>query len=809
MNFKRVLTYSIFQLLFSQIVAAQYLAGFVREKGSLEPLTGVSIQDTVSKNSCYSNEFGRFNLPIAENGQLPVLLVRYAGYTAALAVVPHADSAVLILLEPVTLKEVAITAVRPVVPALGQLTIDRAKLLQVPSPGGVPDLLRALATMPGVSTGGELFNGLLVRGGNPDQNLFLLDGAPVYGTTHLFNLVSLFNPDAISRAKLYKGMFPARYGGRASSVLDVRFREGRKDQWRLNWGLGLLNASILAEGPLGKRKKSSLLLAGRGTYLDLLTLKKRRAINTLENGSTAFNNFGFWDFNMRFNHEFNTRNKLFINGYYGIDYQTSIDQNIFWSFGNSMNFADILQSGQTLKNLSACMQYSHVANERSSWLFSASFNRFDNQLSDQQTYYYHNNPNAVQNINEPQFLRNASDSRQSFSGSNQAFRAEWRHLWKRGHQLTAGAESIFHQLNPGRFALSAQERDSQGVQVFAAGQAFQNPQENPVEMAVYVEDEISLWHQKLLLHPGFRVQKLGTTPWYFDPRLLVQWKLRPHVSVSASAGITTQMLHTLSGDANRFDKSIWVPAGQNNPAQRSRMVSAGVSFDKIPAIGALSVELFYRKMSGLTYFRFNPDDVYSYSNWPDKLIGAGRGAARGVDLLWQFRKAGFSTDVAYSLSWNNRQFDELNGGKVFPSKYDRRHDLKFSAAFTPKKSAWSFGATWFYNTGFRYTVADGTASGNPLFPGFPVFSGINNVKMPDYHRLDVMARWTQTKEKGLLKQYSWSFDVLNVYNRKNPYGLTVAKESVVNPDGSTSTRQKLKGVSVLPILPSITFRAQY
>ncbi|HAD14383.1 MAG TPA: hypothetical protein DCF33_18330 [Saprospirales bacterium] len=792
-------------------VASQSVHGFVRELGSLEPLIGATVYDTVSNTRTMTNEFGFFSMTV-KGREVIFLKANYPHYVSAIVPVStlNRDTAVVILLEPLSLNEVVVSgSSKKGPPPLGVATITREKLLSIPSIGGVPDLLRAMGTLPGVSTGGELFTGMLVRGGNDDQNLHLLDGAPIYGTTHLLNLVSLYNAEAIKKAQLYKGLFPARFGGRASSVLDVHFREGNKEKWQGNVGLGILNSSFLAEGPLGKSKKTSLLIAGRATYLDLFKLKQKREIAQQQNGYHNFSNFGFYDINAKLNREWGQKHKMSLNFYYGSDRQNSIDQNIFVGF-KSNHFADISTANQQLSNLSVCARYSNVLSDRAFFYVTSSFNQYVNSIEESTRSYGNNDSLFIGNIVKDQHLRYRGAGIQKFEGKNLANRAAIDIRWNETHLLRLGWEGILHRLMPGDFSRQVTVRSETGQNNVDQSDRVVNNSQTLFENALYLEDDIKPHGQRLSLLPGIRLSHFSAASrWAFDPRLGVEYKVSERWSVSAGLGRVTQFLHTLNGELNRFDKQIWIGSDQDFPPQISYMATAGVSTSLENAKSVLSVEFFHRRMNNLVTFRFNPDNIYAYADWKQNMYGKGRGKSTGIDLYWETTLSAIQASAAYTLSWNERQYPDLNGGAWFPAKYDRRHDLKLTASYVPRRSKWSFGATWFYNTGHRYTLPVGTASASPVFGGFPVFGQINNVRMPAYHRLDLLAKWTNTPEKGFIKSYSFSFDIMNAYNRLNPYGLVVRTESYIAPDGRQLEKQVVKGVAILPILPSISFKANF
>jgi len=798
-------------LMACQISIAQVVHGFVKERGALEPLIGVSVFDTVSKKMAITNEFGFFSLDL--KGQaLACLKTSYPGYAASfLPFVPSDNNAALvILLEPLSLNEVIITQHNQrAPPPIGVVSMSRERLLSIPATAGVPDLLRALGTLPGVSTGGELFTGMLVRGGNDDQNLHLLDGAPIYGTTHLLNLVSLYNAEAIKKAYLYKGVFPARFGGRASSVLDVHFREGSKEKWQGNVGLGILNSSFLVEGPLGKSKKTSLLIAGRATYLDVFKWKQKRKIEQLGNGYQNYNNFGFYDINAKLNHEWGQRHKFYLNFYYGADHQNSVDQNILVGF-QSNNFADITTSAQRLINMSVCARYSSVLSNRAFFHVTSNFNRYWNIIEQAVRNYDHHEPLFNGSIVQQQYLRFLSRSEQTFEGANIANRAALDFRWRESHLMRFGWEGILHRLHPGVFERQVTAISETRETIVDQNSRFSNDSQPLFEHALYVEDDIRAFGRRLSVLPSFRLSHFSSfSRLALDPRLSIEYKLGEKANVSAGFGHFTQFLHTLNGEMNRFDKQIWVGSDTDLPPQQSMMATLGIAVAMEKASSQASLEFFHRKMRNLVNFSFNPDNTLAYADWKQNMIGQGRGTVSGLDLLWETSFNTFRASAAYTLSWNERRYPGLNGGARFPAKYDRRHDLKLTASYAPTRSKWSFGTTWFYNTGHRYTLPLGTAEPSPIFGEFPVFDQINNVRMPAYHRLDLQVKWTNVPEKGIFKSCSFSFDVMNAYNRLNPYGLVVRTERYQAPNGQEMEKKVLKGIAVFPILPTLSFKAHF
>lgn len=789
-------------------VFAITIQGYVREVKTLEPLIGATVFDSASIQSTVTNEFGYFRLEIPGSEKV-VIRTRYLNYLPTVMVIDHPvkDSFVTLLMEPYKIGTVEITATKETANA-SVISIGKERILQTPVIGGISDLLRVLATFSGVTTGSELFTGLYVRGGNDDQNLHLLDGAPIYGTAHLFNLVSLYNSEAIKKVQLYKGLYPARFGGRLSSVLDVNFKEGNKEKWQGNFNIGILTSSMLLEGPLSKNRKTSLLFAARATYLNAFTAKQKKLINTDFRSVHEYFGYQFWDANLKINHEINNKNKVFLNVYYGDDHQQTITQNAAVFYRQYRNFADRGTHDQNLRNLSVCGRYSGILSDKIFTHFTYSYNTYKNDLIQGDKRYEALDSFFLGKILDPQYLQESLTVNRLFSGSNMSSRAEIM-LTPDHHQIRMGMEWTRHQLNPGSFKVTQLIQDGT-IDNQPSTLAVENEASTRSESALYVEDEFKIF-KKLQINPGIRLS-------WFAPvhrprtelRLLADYNLSKKIQLSFGFGTTNQYLFTLNTSANLFDRNIWVASDRDFKPQQAQIYTLGTQINHLPLGSSLSVQAYYRKMNNLLFYRFNSEDNLTYYNWQNKAFKSGQGKVYGVDMDYVLPvHRGWSVTAGYTFSWNYRRFEEINKGQWFFSRYDRRHDFKLTLIYAPPASKWSGSALWFYNTGNRFTLPTGYTGNNALFPNFPTYNNINNVKMPAFHRLDLMAKRTYPCKKGFIKSYSYIFNVVNVYNQKNPYSLyfdTVKKEDT---QGNVVLKKQLKGKSALTTLPSVNFNVTF
>jgi CarboxypepD_reg-like domain/TonB-dependent Receptor Plug Domain len=785
---------------------AQSICGIVREQGSLEPLIGVSIKPMfLRETGTASDENGRFTLFSKASDTLSVL-VQYLGYAPVQVVVRvnrcKPDDLATILLSPVQLAEVEVRAKRDASQMPTQTILTRANVKNVPSILGVPDLVRVLTQQPGV-TSGEVFSGLYVRGGNDDQNLFVLDGAPIYGASHLFNIVSLFNAEALNQARLYKGVFPARFGGRMASVLDVNFREGSKERLTGSVNVGILNSSALLEMPLGKRKKTSMLLAGRSAYLDLFNRKQNRAYKDPMVNFGNYSSIKIYDINAKINHEFNKTNKGFLNLYHGVDRQDVRDK---VNISNRAVAED--QSKQKLTNLSVSTRLYSLLNSRSSLQITSSYNAYFNKINTKYDEYINTDTMftvaLVRLEAATQTVKERTQSR--YLGANWSNRIEWLYTASQQWHWRNGIENSWHWLTPGAFQFTSASRNALIEPFDESSEKLSNSSTQTMEWAAYSELEFKAWNGRLLLLPGIRYSGITagrqTT---FEPRFMARFKVNDQWSTSIGASQTAQYLHTLNSNSNRVDKSIWFSSDPALPAQRSRIVTAGFDYtpSQIPGM-AFEVEGYYRKSANQVFFKFNPDVGIPYYNFQNNMIGQGTGIAYGVDMLMRGRKGWLDGSIGYSLSRNDRQFADINNGRAFPANYDRRHDLKVSLSLQKPGSKWFFSAFWALHSGHRVTLPVGRVPDNPLVVGYQAYDGINNVQLPTYHRLDVMARWQHTFKRTKLKQFNVTFNVLNAYSRNNPYYAALVNSTVTLPDGTLLDQQVLRGYAAFPILPSIS-----
>ncbi len=772
------------------IVVAQThtITGYVTDAATGEALIQANVYQAQSYKGTTTNEYGFYSLSLpAGEVTLKSAYVGYQSYMRYLQL--HSDTTIHISLDLATMDEVVVTAPKAGDELLQNNTrmstirLPMQQIESVPALFGEPDLLKAYALTPGVSTGVEGSAGLLVRGGTPDQNLILLDGATVYNVAHLFGFVSIFNTDALKNAELIKGGFPARYGGRLSSVLDISMKEGNTEKAESELGVGLISSRYTINGPINE--KTSYLLAGRTNYIGLLLLP----LLTGGSGNQEVALYNMYDFNAKLNHRFNDQQQLYLSLYAGNDYLGASDF--------SQN--PVERSRFLWGNVTGTMRYTNVLSPKMFGKFMLNYSQYRAGLRVKEVY-----------TNKTDVTRLSSIVR------DLSMKADIDFLPNPAHYIRFGATGIYHQYQPN--VTRSRSTDTDG---FETTNNFNTP---AGEFALYAEDDISLtkWWK---LNAGFRgVAFAVEDEWYLSPEprissrfLLGNWALK------SSYSYMQQHIHLLaggSGPAGVPGSDIWVPATANVPPQRAWQAAAGIgkSFPKQHL--DISVEGYYKKMNDVIDFLASTSSFFGNNgNWEERVETGGEGTAYGLEFFLHRKRGRLNGWLAYTLSWNNRRFERINNGRTYPAAYDRRHDAAVVLNYRLGKKV-DFSAAWVYATGSPITLptANYYNYGNNI--NFPVgyhspqehYGSRNNFRMPDNHRLDINFTFNKKTRKG--RDAKWNLGLYNAYNRANPLFLQVRQGATyVSIDGgpleleSVSKRLTLHGF--LPLLPSISYNIKY
>jgi hypothetical protein len=774
-------------LLISSVVYAQRspkntVSGYVREAGSQELLPGVTVWAAASKTGTSTNTYGFYSLTLPASDSL-YLSVSCVGYqTRNLSFAFRQSVATDILLSPssTALEEVEIKAGKPdETERMGVISVPISQIKEMPGFLGEKDVMKVLQLMPGVKRGTEGTSGLYVRGGGTDQNLLILDDAIVYNASHLFGFFSTFNGDALKSVELTKGGFPARYGGRLSSVVDMQMREGNKEKLHGEGGIGILSSRLLIEAPL-KKNKSSFIFSGRRTYLDVLL----RPVMPTEDRASIY----FYDANAKINYDFGRKNRLYLSGYFGKDNFASISKD-----GN-----DKFRQGFNWGNATATLRWNHLFNEK---LFSNAafiFSKYNFEVFDTEK----DGSNTVYNLNYSSGIRDFT------------FKYDFDFLPNPKHTIKAGLLATAHRFTPSAVILKDIRLDTAGRDINRI---------DATEIAVYAEDAYQPF-ARLRINAGLRYTYFrdnlftASTIEYFnpEPRLSVAYQLPKNWTVKASYATMNQYLHLLSNSGLGLPTDLWVPATRRVPAQRSAQVALGLVKDFVEQEVTLTFETYYKKMNNIIAYKEGASfllleigdngNTVEEVKWEDN-VTVGQGWAYGGEILLQKKAGRLSGWVGYTLAWIEHQFDEINFGEKFFARYDRRHDVSVVGIYklSPKIT---LSGTWVYGTGNALTIPTGeftaTYQGFLQNRAFAVrdYGKRNAFRAAPYHRLDFGIQFRKQKRWG---ERVWDIGFYNAYARANPFFYDFKSKTL--PNGQTET--VLTYSALFPIIPSLSYNFKF
>ena len=776
------------------------ISGYVTDAENGERLIGANVYDGNSLEGCVSNNYGFYSLS-HDDGPVD-LVVSYIGYEPLNIRFMLAGDTLINC--DLTLSSSEIEAVTVVGTSrskvedtqMSMIDIPIAKLKSVPVMFGEADVLKVIQLLPGVQSGTEGATGIYVRGGGPDQNLFLLDGVPVYNASHLFGFFSEFNPDAVKTVQLYKGGFPARFGERLSSVIDIRMKDGNIKKYQGSFSVGLIASKFSLEGPIIK-DKTSFIISGRRTYADLLA----RPFIAMANAGDDYSFTGgyyFYDLNAKINHKFSDRSRLFLSAYLGNDEAYGRDRyEDDPRMGQEDRYRYTDEFGLGWGNIIAALRWNYLLTNR---LFSNTTVTYSRYIFDVHSEFKSKNLRTKEaNVD---FFR-------YFSGiEDLSAKIDFDYYPATGHSVKFGSSYTYHIFKPGiiRFRIDYEE-ESTGIDT-----TFGNELINANEVVAYIEDNIELtpW---LKANAGvhfalFHVQ--GTAYPSLQPRISLRALAGDNLSFKASYSRMAQFVHLLTTSAISLPTDLWLPVTRRFEPPVSDQLALGMSL-RLPAELDISTEIFYKTMDNLIEYKEGASFLGLGSDWETK-VEKGRGRAYGGELLVE-KTVGKTTGwIGYTLSWTNRQFENLNFGRVFPAKYDRRHDV--SIVMTHEFSErFDVGLTWVYGTGNAATLGvmkypapyvPGSFL-SPWYTELTEYEGRNNYRLPAYHRLDAGLNFHKQKKHGVR---TWNISVYNAYNRKNPFFIDWDYETDYSA-GIYSSKVVLKQYSLFPIIPSVSYSYRF
>ena len=761
------------------------ISGFIRDSLNGETLIGATITVKGQTKGISSNQYGFYSITLTAGDY--VLICSFIGFNSKMISIKlNADKQINFdLLSGVKLSEEVTVSTKKrdanVKNAqMGKFVLPIEQIKAIPAFLGEVDLLKTIQLLPGVRNAGEGSAGIYVRGGGPDQNLILLDDAPVYNTGHLFGFFSIFNSDAIKNVSLIKGGMPAQYGGRLSSVLDISMKEGNNQKLQVDGGIGLIASRFSIQGPL-KKNKASFIVSARRTYIDAL-------VKPFISKSSQFYGSGyyFYDLNAKVNYKFSDRDRIYASGYFGRD--------VF----------DFVNGRQSLKvnipwgNATGTLRWNHVFNKKLFANTTAVYNDYNFNFKASQNDFVIKLASGIRDISLKQDL-----DLYPFTG----------------HKIKFGGIYTYHRFTP---SVVSGQQDSVVFKPNNAQIKFAH------EAAIYVQDDWEI-NDKLKVNAGLRYswfQQIGPYKLYttddngnrtdstvfksgaavktyggLEPRLTLRYAINDETSVKASITRNLQYIHLVSNAGTTLPTDIWVPSTYKVKPQISWLYAAGLFKNFRDNMYETSVELYYKKMQNQIEYEegYTPTTLQDTENF----FTFGNGWSYGSEFFINKTKGKLTGWIGYTLSWTWRKFPGLNDGDKYPAKYDRRDDMSIVAMYALNKK-WRVAATFVYGSGNaatlpqRFYIIGGVLTQE--------YSRINEYRLPSYHRLDLSAILTPKRSDRHKWKSEWVFSIYNAYSRLNPYFIYF--DQTGNPYNGTLQIQA-KQVSLFPIIPAVTWNFHF
>lgn len=765
---KKIIITNFFLLFSTTLLLAQQkfaVSGTVKQKSSGETLIGASIGIVEKPNvGVTTNEYGFFSLSLPKGKY--TLRISYVGYKQELIPL-KLDSNVRVSIsmsDVASMEEVVISNKKDnenlTKATMGTEVLNMKMAAKIPVVFGEKDLVKTIQLMPGVKSNGEGTNGFSVRGGATDQNLILLDEAPVYNASHLLGIFSTFNSDAIKDATIIKGNSPAQFGGRLSSVLDVKMKEGNNKDYRVSGGIGVISSRLTVEGPIQK-EKSSFIISGRRTYADLFA----RLSSDMKDVKLYF-----YDLNAKANLAINDKNKLYFSGYFGKDV-LSVSTLFGSKWGNS----------------TATLRWNSVLNSKLFSNTSFIYSNYDFNVgftSDGSTTNFNSHIKDLNGKQDFTWYANAKNT------------------------VRFGFNAIHHTITPTK-------TEGTGIVNTKVGR-------KGLENAVYISNSWKI-SDKINIDYGLRFSfynvlggdtyniykenqlidsvklasgKVGKTWYNWEPRLSVNYRVNNTSSLKIGYARNTQNLHLMSNSTGGSPTDAWIGNSYNIKPEVADQVSAGFSKNLKDNAYELNTEVYYKTMQNQIDYR-DGADINTVPDTESELL-FGKGRAYGLEILLKKKKGKLTGWIGYTLSKTERQINGINNGQWYNAKQDRTHDLSIVGVYELSKR-WTLSGTFIYSTGNAVTFPTGKYILNDMV--VYQYANRNADRMAATHRLDFSATYEKPSKKRY--QSSWSFGLYNVYGRQNPFSITF-KENKTNP-------QKIDAVqtSLFRWVPSVTYNFKF
>ncbi|MGE8553199.1 TonB-dependent receptor [Chryseobacterium jejuense] len=763
-------------LCFSTLVMAQQQArsvsGTVKDKKNGELLIGVTVKvsDDPSIN-VVANEYGFYSLSLPEGNH--TIVISYPGYKDFEQQINVEQNMKLDLFlnqeeqKSNAIDEVVVSGVKKdknlSSAQMGTETLSIKNIEKLPVLFGEKDVMKTIQLLPGIKSNGEGSSGFSVRGGATDQNLILLDEAPVYNASHLLGFFSTFNSDALKDASIIKGNSPAQYGGRLSSVMDVKMKDGNNKGYNVNGGIGLISSRLSVEGPLQK-EKSSFIVSGRRTYADLF-LKSSKDYKD--------NKLYFYDLNLKANYQINENNRIYISGYFG---------------------RDVLGLGDTFNtdwgNTTATLRWNSIINSKLFSNTSFIYSNYDYKIG----------------------LKN-NESEFNLNSKIQDWNLKQDFTWFAGnkHSVRFGLQSIYHTLTPS---------SASGTIV----NSFPRNSRYSWENALYINDDFKAT-DKLTINYGARLSlfsvlggdtfntyengvltgseylekgKFGKTYTNIEPRITANYRINEVSSIKGGYSRNTQNLHLLSNSSSGNPTDQWIGSSYSVKPEIADQISMGYSRNFNNNNYELNAEIYYKSMQNQIDFKNGAQIGFSTAADVESELLFGKGRAYGLELIAKKKSGKLTGWISYTLSKTERKIDGINDNQWYNARMDKTHDLSVVATYQ-LNPRWTLSGLFLYSTGNAVTFPIGKyeLNGQTIFQ----YNSRNADRMPAYHRMDISATYEPESTKRF--KGSWTFGIYNLYGRQNAYTITF--EDNPNNPGTTRAMQ----TSLFRWVPNITYNFKF
>lgn len=774
------------------------ISGTIRAASSGETLISATVYDMLSGKGALTNAQGRYSLTLPK-GKV-VLRISYVGYKT------HFDTIELksnveknVMMESSTeLKTVTITADRISSHRSSQMSaidVPVENIKSVPVLFGETDVLKALQLLPGVQSGTEGMSGIYVRGGGPDQNLFLLDGVPLYNVNHLGGFFSAFNADAIKGVTLYKGSFPARFGGRLSSVLDITTNDGNDKKLHGNASVGVIAAKLNLEGPI-YNDKTTFNVSVRRTYFDILTQPMIMAIGAMSEAGRINAGYYFYDLNAKVTHRFSDRSRL-IGSFYSGDDKIYARMKYSYTYGNGRISEEVLKLGYNWGNLVGSLRWNYELTPKLFMNLTGAFTRYRNDVSiamEDNEYYYNDLARYMVEMSYKSGIRDLTA------------KVDFDYQPNPDHTVKFGTNMIYHNFQPDVTGYREEDNYLGANNVYDT--VIGESRVHAAELSTYIEDDWNI-SEAFKINMGLNLTGFAVQQQFYpslQPRLSGRWMLSDDLSLKAGYAYMTQYMHQLSNSSISLPTDLWVPVTARIKPMYAHQVAAGV-FYHLSGIADLSAEAYYKHMNNMIEYRDGASFLGSSTGWEDKVF-MGDGWSYGLELLAQRTVGDITGWIGYTWSRTMRLFDRedqmINNGEPFPAKYDRRHDLSIMVSYKRNKK-FDCSAAWVFSSGNVGTLSMHEYVDPTTGQTIHHIESRNNFRMPAYHRLDVGVNFHKEKKHGVR---TISLSVYNLYNRKNPF-MVYERGNLHSVINGVHYGSSLVQLSLFPIMPSLSYNFKF